>query len=190
MPKDDERPLIRALAIPEARGSLVNRLSRVVDRARNIATRLGARPYRVVMVWGKWTGVNRGEGTFSVFREMEILPTPKVSTLDSVTFSVFHAGTIPAGSVKLSEISTRYTADELQGRMVPTLHSDQLPQPWVFYYEVREDGRGDAEPVRRRFRLLSDPTLDAENVQWTLMLERESEDCGRDGEVKYLTGQE
>ena len=184
----DERRPLRPLSPLEARSSLAQRLTGVADRVRQVATRLGARPYRVVLVWGRWTGSTRGEGELQFLREMELLPTPKVATLDSVTFSIFHAGTVPAGSIKLTEVSTRYTFDELQGHMIPELHEDVIPSPFDFFYEVREDGRRDARPVRRRFRLMSVPNLDAENAQWTLMLESESEARNRDGGSDYLKG--
>lgn len=185
MPRE---PRLHPLARPE--GSLAHRLGRVADNVRQIATNLGARPYRVFLVWVLWTGTERGEGEAEVQRELELLPTPKVATLDSVTYSIFHAGTIPAGSIKLSEVSTRYTFDELTGHMIPLLHEDVIPQPHAFFYEVREDGRGDPRPLRQRYRVMSYPFRDAENAQWTLMLERISEDRGRDGESKYLTGKE
>lgn len=174
----------------EAKRSLARRLGRVADRAHYVATRLGARPYRVFMVWMRWTGERRGEGEAECLREMEITPTPKVASLDSVTFSIFHAGTVPAGSIKLSEVSNRYTFDELTGLMVPDLHEDRIPQPYDFFWEVREDGRGDAQPGRQRYSLLSVPNLDAENAQWTLILERVSEDRNRDGSSAYLSGKQ
>lgn len=181
-------PRLRPLSPEQARRSLAHRLTRVADNARQIATRLGARPTRVFLVWVAWTGRARGEGEERQVRELEILPTPKVKTLDSVTFSIFHAGTIPAGSVALSEVSTGYTFDELTGHMVPELHEDQIPSPVEFFYELREDGRGDSMPTRQKFRVLSVPNRDAENAQWTVMLEKISEDRGRDGESKYLSG--
>ncbi len=179
---------IRPLTRLEARASLASRLGRVADRARQVATRLGARPYRMWMVWARWTGARRGEGRFEVLREMEVLPTPKVATLDSVTFSIFHAGTVPEGSIKVSELSVRYTFDELQGHMVPELHEDVIPAPYEFFYEVREDGRGDAEPVRQRYSVMSYPFRDAENAQWTMLLQRVSEPRNRDGSSGYLSG--
>lgn len=189
MSKDGERlGTLRPLTRLEAKGSLANRLGRVADRARQVATHLGARPYRMWMVWARWTGAVRGEGRFEVLREMEVLPTPLVASLDSVTFSIFHAGTVPEGSIKVTEVSTRYTFDELQGHMVPDLHEDVIPAPYEFFYEVREDGRGDAEPVRQRYSIMSYPFRDAENAQWRLMLQRVSEPRNRDGSSGYLSG--
>lgn len=183
-------PRLRPLTIPQARASLANRLTRAVDNARQIATRLGARPYRVVLVWTRWAGrnVERGEGREVTVREIEILPTPKISSLDGVSFSIFHAGTVPEGSIKLTEVSTSYTFDELSGHMIPGRHEDQIPQPFEFFYELREDGRGDPKPGRQKYRLLSFPTLDAENAQWTLMLQRISEDRDREGRSRYESG--
>lgn len=185
-----ERRPFPPLTPAQARGSLAQRLTGVADRARQVATRLGARPYRVHLVWAHWTGGTRGEGEIVFIREIELLPTPKVASLDSVTFSIFHAGTVRAGSIKLTEVSPRYSMDELQGHMIPDLHEDVIPSPYDFFYEVREDGRRDLKPVRGRYRLMSVPNLDAENAQWTLMLEPESEPRNREGGSDYLTGKQ
>jgi hypothetical protein len=171
--------------------TLVQRFVRVADNLRQLNTQFGARPYRTFLVWTKWSGGARGQGDEQVLLELELLPTPKVMSMDGVAFSIFHAGTLPVGSVKLTEVSMAYTNDQLTGHLVPGLgHVDQIPSPYDFFYEVREDGRGDNPPQRLKFRLLNFPTMDAENVQWTLMLERVSEDRGRDGQSKYLTGKE
>jgi hypothetical protein len=196
---------IRPLSPGEAKQSLVQRLGRVADRTRQIAVKFGARPYRVVLVWELYPAQVRGEGgPPRTTRELELLPTPKVASLDSVTFSVFHAGTIPAGSIKLSGVSiVCYTYDQLTGHVVPQpdpsgdptkatdgAHVDQIAQPADFYYEVREDGRGDCPAIRSKYRVLSPPFRDATNCQWTVMLEKVSEDRGRDGVSKYLSGKE
>ena len=202
-------PRPRPLTPHEARRTLANRLGPKADRLRQLATKFGARPYRVTLVWTKWTGSSRGEGDELVIREMEILPTPKVQTLDSVSFSIFHAGTIPVGSVRLTEVSLGITYDMLNGHALPKQeedpcdevwqewckckeeqHADQIPQPFDFFYEVCEDGRGDDPPVRQKYRLLNVPFREATKVYWSLMLEKIAEDRGRDGRSKYLTGKE
>lgn len=175
----------------QARRTLANRLGLgVADKLRQLNTKFGVRPTRVWMVWIYWPGGERGQGKPVEKMRIELLPTPKVSSLDSVTFSVFHAGTVPAGSVKVTEVSVKYTYDELTGKMIPggALHVDQLPQPWDFFYELVEDGRGDPAPVHQRFRDLSYPRRDAGNTQWILMLQKTSEDLNRDGESDYLKG--
>lgn len=184
-------PRLRPLNPGEARRSLVNRMGRVADGARQIATRLGARPMRCFLVWTRWdANTERGEGREVEQRRVELLPTPKVETMDSVTFSVFHAGTVPAGSVKLSGVSVSYTFDELTGHVIEGQHVDQIEEPWSFFYELVEDGRGDLPAVRNKFRVLSYPTRDAASAQWKVMLERIAEDRTRENKSAYLTGKE
>jgi hypothetical protein len=184
-------PRPRPLSPEEARHSLANRLGiKVADKLRQLNTKLGVRPTRVWLVWRKWDGGERGQGDPVEVKRIEILPTPMVGSLDAVTFSVFHAGTVPAGSVKLTEVSLKFTYDELTGRMLlgQKLHSDNVPQPWEFYYELVEDGRGDPEPVHQRFRFLSYPRRDSDNCQWVVMLQKMSEDDNRQGQSEYLGG--
>lgn len=179
-------PKVRPLADPSR--TLVARLGGrpgklgVVDRIRQIATNLGARPHRVFLVWTRWSGERRGEGREEVLSEKEILPTPKVTDLSSVVFNPYAAGKLPVGSVSVTEISTgQYSEDELRGWKLPD--GGRLDEKTGdFFWEVREDGRtAGRQPERRRFRLLGDVFLDAENVQFRAVLERASEDRNRDG---------
>lgn len=173
-------PKVRPLCRDEAIKSLANRLAPRIDRIRQIATNLGTRPYRVFLTWTTWTGTERGEGYEQVVRRTEILPTPLVASLDRLALTQFAAGTLPMGSVQVTEVSATLTEDLLTGRWVPEPHEDEVPPPKDFFYEVVEDGRGDPEPVRWRFRLMSKPFRDAENVQWKLLLEKEDPDRSRD----------
>jgi len=133
------------------------------------------------MVWVVWSGTERGEGTQREVKRQEILPTPRVDSLDSVTFSLLQAGTVPVGSVKLSQISVNFTSDQLRGHMVPVEHEEHIPEPYDFYYELVEDGRGDDPAHRAKYRLLNQPFRRAGRVDWTLMLERVGQDANRDG---------
>lgn len=190
-------PKPRPLTSIEAKRTLANRFTRVADNLRQLATKFGIRPMRVFLVWSRWTGGERGQGVEEEVQRVELIPTPRVASMDSVVFSVFHAGTIPVGSVRVTEISTRYTYDQLTGHMDPALaadgtkrlgHLDHVLQPNDFYYLLYEDGRGDPQPVQAKFRLLNFPTRNAENVEWQLMLEKIHEDRGRDGRSQYLQG--
>lgn len=173
-------PKPRPLSPGEATNSFANRFSRVADNARQIATNLGLRPYRVFLIWTKWTGEERGEGDETEFRRIEILPTPKVNSLDNVTFGLFHAGTVPMGSLRVDRISATFTQDTLQGRIIPVPGEDTIPDPYGFFYEVVEDGRGDNPPQRAKFRLLNTPFRRAGKIDWTIMLERISADRERE----------
>lgn len=174
-------PKIRPLNPLQAKQSLANRLAPTIDRIRQLSTNLGIRPYRVFLTWTRWTGEVRGEGEELLAKQVEILPTPKVDSLDRVSFSLFAAGTLPVGSIQVSEISAAaFTEDVLTGRAVPVLGEDEVPPPYEFFYEVVEDGRGDPDPVRNRFRLLTKPFRRAGKVDWTIMLEKEDADRDRD----------
>lgn len=170
----------RLLSPGEARTSLAARLQRVVDRARQVDVKLGNRPYNVYLVWTKWTGEERGEGDQEVVCRCAIVPSPVVKDLTNVALSPFGAGILPVGSLRVTEVSTCYSMEQLAGRVIPG-KEDQVPHPYDFFYEVVEDGRHEAEPKRGRFRLLSTPHLDAANQQWVLVLERVSGEMGKDG---------
>jgi hypothetical protein len=203
-------PRPRPLTPDEAKRTLAARFGPRVDSLRQLNTRYGLRPYRVTLVWTKWTGSGRGAGKELPILEYEILPTPNVKSMDSVSFSIFHAGTVPVGSIRLTEVTLSLTFDELNGHAMPRTeececdreavreweekkrqpHADQIPQPFDFFYELREDGRGDHEPVRLKYRLLNVPMREPGKVQWSLMLEKIAEDRNRDGTSAYTTGRQ
>jgi hypothetical protein len=177
-------PKIGPLSPDQARGTLAHRLTRTADNLRQLATKFGIRPYRVFLVWTQWSGEERGEGDEKEVQRVEILPTPRITSLDSVTFSLFSAGVLPVGSVRVDRISGRaFSNDLLSGIILPDgTHADHIPEPFSFFYEVVEDGRGDNPALRSKFRLLSFPFRRAEQVDWTIMLERISEDRNRYGQ--------
>ncbi len=170
----------RPLTPAQASRSLLARFAPKVDRLRQLGVRFGARPYRVFLVWTKWSGLQRGEGVESEHRRCEILPSPKVQNLDSLTATIAATGTTPTGTIRLTEVSACFSFDQLSGHLFP-YQPTKTPDPYDFFYEVVEDGRHDPRESRRKFRVSSPPSLDAENVQWVVMLERESEDRDRDG---------
>lgn len=175
-------PRPRNLSAVEARRTLAHRLAPRVDRLRQFATKFGIRPYRVFLVWTLWSGIERGEGTERVVKRIELLPTPKVTDLTAVATSPFSAGTLPLGSIRVEEISAfTYTQDVLVGKAYPDGHEDAIPEDVSFEYEVVEDGRGDPQPVRAKYRVSTTPYRAAGRVQWMVLLERVSEDNNRDG---------
>src|SRR5216684_4379078 len=122
---------IRLLTPAEARKTLVHKLAPTVDRLRQLSTNFGLASYRVFLTWTKWTGEERGEGNEGVFKRIEILPTPRVTNLDSVSFSPYHGGLLPIGSIRVDQISSiAFTYDTLTGLIVPQEHEDAIPQPF------------------------------------------------------------
>lgn len=147
---------------------------------RQLNTKFGIRPYRVFLNWTLWQGTETGEGYESLQQRIELLPTPMVKSLDNIAFSPWHAGILQVGSLRISEVScVAYGEDILRGldvRLIPTLDltgpNVTIPEPWDFFYEVVEDGRGGATPDRPRFRLVNTPMRRAGKLDWTFMLER------------------
>ncbi len=183
---------IGPLTPEQAKRTIAHRFTRLGDKIRQLNTKFGLRPYRVFLIWTKWSGEERGMGDEVELKRLEILPTPKVSNLDNVTFSLMHSGTVPVGSVKVEEISGQMTQDTLQGRGLTGMPEwvDHIPEPYSFFYEVVEDGRGDDPANRPKFRLLNVPFRRAGKVDWTLMLERISEDRNRLGKNVVGSGEE
>ncbi len=175
-------PRIKPLTPRQAGDTLAHRLGGRVDRIRQIATNLGIRPYRVFLTWVKWSGESAGEGEPSVMKRIELLPIPKVQNIDAIQRSLYSAGTLPVGSVRVDRISVGYTEDQLSGRKSG---DDSIPDDLDFFYEIVEDGRGDDPAYRNKYRLASQPFRKAGSVYWVVVLERiGASDLGRDGEVK------
>jgi len=178
------KPIV-PLTREQARNTLAHKFTSRVDRLRQLGVKLGVRPNRVFLVWAKYTGSEYGEGNREEVARVEILPSPVVDSLDNIALHPMSAGMVPMGSVRLTKVSGQLTYDQLRGLMVPGRHEDHIPSPYEFFYEIYEDGRGDSEPVRSKFRLLGLPGRRAGKVDWTLTLERVSGDNDRVGEDTY-----
>jgi hypothetical protein len=160
------------------RHALAQKLIRPVDRIRDIATRLGARPYVVRLVRTRWSGSRRGEGMESLLTAEEILPTPKVIDLNTLSEVVTAVGPTELGLVQLQQVSGRYTEDYLTGvdpAGNPPAATDDS------YYEI-EFFRPDGQPAgKHRFALASTPFYAAARVQWVVTLDAQVEKRRRDG---------
>jgi hypothetical protein len=161
-----------ALTAAQAKRSLAHRIAPRIDKVRQIATKLGLRPYRVALVWTAFDGSERGEGTEVEVKRIELLPTPKLQGMDGVMLNPFTIGLVPIGMVRLKLVSATYTFDVLSGFWVPEQHEKHIPQPINFRYEVVEDGRGDSVPKVQKFRLAAKPERQAGSVSWLVLLER------------------
>lgn len=193
---------LRPLTPFEARNTLAHRLSPRVDRLRQVATRFGIRSDRVFLVWTKFTGLERGEGEEQEVQRLEILPTPRVHDLTSISLNPLTGGILPAGSVRVDRISARFNDDILQGRVPPgsAERGKRTNEPFDFFYEIVADGRSDAPLVgcgdvheaelvsggptkaaRARFRPASMPERREGGVEYSIVLERISEDRTAEG---------
>lgn len=157
--------------------SLVEELGSVADDLRQLATDLGARPYRVFSIVVGWTGGAVGRGDQSILEETELLPTPSID-LSTIRYIVTSGGKTDDGRVKMYEVSPRYTHDEIK-----TLFSRQLGPAEQQFIEVRLDERFGADPVRHRLTLSGVPYYDATGFQWVLSLLVQQEERKRTGEL-------
>lgn len=166
---------------PDPANSLVASLTGVVDGLRQLQTEVGLRPYRVFAVVIDWTGKEEGRGD-PVVTELELLPTPLVK-FRGLRLELKTAGKTDRGYIDISEISPRFTEDQLQR----SFHVKPLTDAQEAFYEVRQDAREGAEPLRRRFVIRGVPERDAENFQWTMRLSAQNQQRDRNGQPNRAT---
>lgn len=157
-------------------GPLIESLVSAVDGAREIASELGLRPHRVVLVWSGWT--TRDEPSVPVVRdgmepdhaleafsrldlsadtvgvgkqillyEHELSPRPRVSF--STSRDADAVGITERGTIRVDRISMRYPEDVFSGLVVPfrDASGERLLPGVDFWWEVRDDReRGFAVP--------------------------------------------
>ncbi len=158
-------------------GTLTEQMGPVVDEIRQLYTDFGQRPYRVFSVRYRWTGGADGLGRPELVEEVEFLPTPRVDG-DTLRTEMKAAGEDEAGYVTLSEISPRYTEDEVRSMTF----CGTMPDGNLAFIEVRMDARDGSAPVRRRLTVADVPWRDAENFQWSASAYIQEEARGRDGQ--------
>jgi hypothetical protein len=159
--------------------TLARKFVPLADSLRDLLTKFGLRTYRVSIVRERWSGGQRGVGAVEIISVVPILPTPKMSDLSSLTEIVQPIGLDEVGSAELSEISGRYTEEELRG-----LEADgtEVGPDTEIYYEV-EFPRVDGGPsIKRRFFIRGVPNYNPGGLQWSVNLEKASEDRMRNGD--------
>lgn len=165
---------------------LARQLIPVVDQIRQLASDFGARPYRVFLVHAQWTGQVRGIGQPREVSRTELIPTPKITSMDSTTQQVSEFGRTEEGSIRLTEISARYSEDDLLGK-TPDMVKPDLPKTnlrnFEFFYEVVQQHAGVDRPARRRYIPEATPDLKATSCQWTINLTKQEQDRTRDGRL-------
>lgn len=89
------------------------------DKYRLLYQRYGLRPYDVFLVWTRWGGFERGEGNEREVKMVQLLPSPKVQDLTAISLQPNSGGLLPVGTIRLSQITTNLTLENLTGRMLP-----------------------------------------------------------------------
>lgn len=174
-------PKFTTLSPAQFAQSLARRLIPVADSLRDLRVRFGLRPYRVRVMRTRWTGGQRGIGEEVVSAEMEILPTPLVQDLSALAEVVEPVGLLEVGSVSISEVSGRYTEEQLRGLDIDGTPPAADEQVWYEIEFPRSDGQ---KGERRRFFLGSTPNYAAARFEWTFRLDRSHEGRSRAGELR------
>lgn len=165
----------------EFRKTLAGKLQRPVDKIRDLNTKFGLRNYTVTIFRTRWSGAVRGRGEESIIFQQDILPTPLVADLGSITEMLTIHGLNEVGTIQISEVSGQFTEDALMG--IDPEGFEPLDTDNVFY-EI-EFMRTDGKPgVKRRFELRGAPTFRPEQFQWLLSLEKINDNRSRTGELR------
>lgn len=168
------RPFIEVTS-SQAAATLVRRFIPLADSLRNLLTRFGLRSYRVALVYVQWSGGRRGVGVPSVVKEVALLPTPKISPLTGLSELVQPVGLDELGSIELSQVSGRFTEEELRGFSVD---GEEVPRDTEFFYEV-EFFPQQGQSQKRRFFPRTPPAYMPGRLQWVVRLEKANEDRSR-----------
>lgn len=160
--------------------TILRKLIKPIDKVRDIATRLGARPYTVSIIKTKSTVGIRSKGIEEVVLVRLIEPTPIVKDLLSLAEIVHPVGLDEVGSVKVDEISGRYTEDQLRGY---DDHGNPPGEDEAVFYEIEFPIPGDGDSIRRRFFLRGVPMYYADQLEWSISLERSHNDRNRAGDL-------
>ena len=163
-------------------GTLAQKLIPIADNVRNLYTRFGLRTYKVRIVRVRWSGGKRGRGVAHVSSTLDILPTPRVQDLSALTEVLEPIGVDESGVLTVSEISGRYTDDQL--RYLSDDGDQPGPDEEVFYEIEYPQPDGYGGDVIRRFTLRGAPDYSASRYQWTIRLERSQEDRTRQGDPR------
>lgn len=173
-PNDDTR--LEALASPEL--SLVEELGEVADDLRQLNTDFGLRPYRLFSIVVRHTGGVKGRGDALLESETEVLPTPYITEVDQLRGQLTAGGTNEDGRIRVTEISPRYTEDDIR----TLFHTQPLPDGLEGFLELRIDSR-DGNAMRRRFTVQNAPMRRADKFDWTVRLLEQQPPRSRSGQL-------
>jgi len=163
----------------QVKKSLARSFVPLADQLRDLLTKFGLRTYQVSLVRVQWSGGRRGVGAATVKSQTVLEPTPKIGDLNGLTEILTPIGLNDQGSILLTQISGRYTEEELLGL---DEYGNDIPLDEEFFYEI-EFPRTDGKPSEmRRFFPRSVPSYKPGGLQWTVRLEKANEDRDRNGD--------
>lgn len=162
----------------QAKKTLARGFIGLADSLRDMLTQFGLRTYKVTIVRVEWSGQRRGRGVPSVVSEVAILPTPKISAVDSLSEIIQPGGGLESGSLELTQISGRFTEEQLRGH---GSDGEAIPPNQEFFYEV-EFFPNEGPSVKRRFIPSAPPAYYPGRLGWTVRLARSFDNRDRNGD--------
>ena len=165
--------------------SVLGGLQGVVDGARRIAHEIGARAYRVRLVWQERSSIT---GLYSEVYTLELVPVRVDAGREQFSDEV--AGQIPGGAITLREVSP-IQVDEL------TLRGYLRGEDWSqdnpareFFYELQQIKRCAGDPDVERYRYVLDgvPELQPDRFEWRVRLLAQYGRRTRDGQDSTVPG--
>lgn len=159
--------------------SLSQRLIPVADRIRDLYTRFGMRPYRARIIRIRWSGDMRGVGTPLVEKSIDLLPTPLVLDMSTMTEIVQPVGLDEVGTILMTEISGKFTDYQLRFLYEDGREPEKTEE---IFYEI-EFPKPDGSNDKRRFYLRSAPHYFAGKFMWQVRLEKAHQDRASNGDV-------
>jgi hypothetical protein len=148
----------------------------VADDIRQLRTELGASPYTVHAVRIRWSGGEVGRGEPSPSLDVQLLPTPKMSSgVSAFDRANEAAGAVERGDMTLTGVSPRYSESDFDTML--GVGGDPAEECFI---EIRIDQR-DGQTIRRRFTLAKPPERRPTMVDWRLVLRRYAGDRAVDG---------
>jgi hypothetical protein len=166
--------------------TLLGGLQATIDYGRQLAHAIGARPYRVRMVWQEQ---DRITAKWSAVHERELVPVRIETGRESL--ETLLGGSVPTGTISLREISP-IQVDEL------TLRGYIQGEPWgaedpsrEFFFEIQQIPycATDPEPERYRFVLDGVPELRTDSHEWRVSLVAAFGRRERDGTDSTVPGE-
>lgn len=174
-------PKFTKLTPQQLANTLAAKLVPTADKLRDLQTRFGIRTYQVRIIKTRWTGGYRGDGVEVLLSSTDILPTPLVDSISNLNEGAQSYGLVEDGSITISEISGRFTEWQLMGWVNDTTPpADDEQVFWEVEYP-QLDGSGLAR--KRRFLPITAPAYNAEQLQWTLTLQRSQPERSMTGEL-------
>ncbi len=153
--------------------SLVESLGSVADSIRQLYTDFGLRPYTIHVVRQRWAGGQVGRGQAEVVFDQPMLPTPNVVGVAAISRESKNAGRVDRGDIRLTQVSPRYTEDQITRYFSTELREDEEG-----FIEIRIDNR-DGTTERKRYVVAGTPDRRADRFEWIVTLRKQDRNRAR-----------